>query len=103
MFVVALQIYQSTKGESGAFVPAEERLESDIEQTRPARNIEVIEMEFIAKRARRYFWRGARRSSPAVTSFPANLLRTASINVRAALRTSSWIAVSASSSAWLVA
>jgi hypothetical protein len=31
------------------------------------------------------------------------LTRTASSNVRAALRTSSWIAVSASSSSWLVA
>jgi len=51
----------------------------------------------------RYFCRGCRRLSPAATSLPASLAWTASRRVRAALRTSSCRAVSASRSAWLVA
>ena len=51
----------------------------------------------------RYFCLGAFSSSPAAASLPSSLARTPSSRVRAALRTSSCNAVSASSSSWLVA
>jgi len=50
-----------------------------------------------------YFCRGADSSFPAEASFPARLAVTASTNVRAALRTSSCTASSASNSSWLEA
>ena len=58
---------------------------------------------FIITQRRDYFWRGSVRSAPGSRQAPLRCCKTATARLRAALRTSSWMAWSRSNARWLVA
>ena len=108
-----LAVFVSERGSPGL---AWEDLERHLPVDHPARGRQVAPLqgqpncrrrrtERHSKQAREavYFSRGSASDSPALTCRPARVAWMASSRVRAALRTSSWIAWSRSSSSWLVA